>query len=138
MKPPVSQADQATSQIPLSNLQLLNEPVEISSTISENINHEEKEVNKDEAREVLRNRLQEYRQKSYSDLMELVNENRQDCYEVTAPSGTWYQLEIQFFWDDKPNGDIRVIGAVDDGGLSAFKPLCLDFIKAPDDSFVGE
>jgi hypothetical protein len=30
-----------------------------------------------------------------------------------------------------------VVVAVDDGGLSAFKPMCDDFIVAPDGSFVG-
>jgi hypothetical protein len=33
---------------------------------------------------------------------------------------------------------VHVLGAIDDGGLRAFVPLCDDFIMAPDGSFVGE
>jgi len=35
-------------------------------------------------------------------------------------------------------GDVRVLVAVDDGGMYAFKPLTDSFILAPDGSFVGE
>jgi hypothetical protein len=31
-----------------------------------------------------------------------------------------------------------VLGSIDDGGWRAFKPLCRDFIKAPDGSAVKE
>ena len=58
--------------------------------------------------------------------------------EVAAPSGNRYQIEIEVFWDDKPNGDVRVIGCIDDGGLRAYFPLAEAFIKNPSDEFVGE
>ena len=35
------------------------------------------------------------------------------------------------FWDDQEGGNMRVLGAVDDGGWRAFVPLCEDFIKTP-------
>jgi len=41
------------------------------------------------------------------------------------PSGTWYQIEIEAFWDGEPNEDIRVLGSIDDG----FSPLSEAFIK---------
>jgi hypothetical protein len=41
-------------------------------------------------------------------------------------------------WDDDYQQNIRVMGAVDDGGWRAFMPLTDSFIMAPDSSFVGE
>jgi len=58
--------------------------------------------------------------------------------ELLGESGTKYYAEIQAFWDAKPEGNIRLMVSLDDGGLRAFKPLCDSFIKAPDGSFVGE
>lgn len=60
------------------------------------------------------------------------------CGEVAGASDTKYQIEVNFDWDDRPRGDIRVIGSIDDGGWSAFLPLCDSFIMAPDGRFVGE
>jgi hypothetical protein len=57
---------------------------------------------------------------------------------VKGKSGIEYQVEIVAFWDDKPHGDLRVSGGVDDGGWRALHPLSDDFIMAPDGSFVGE
>jgi hypothetical protein len=45
---------------------------------------------------------------------------------------------VSAHWDSAPNGDVRVIGCVDDGGWRAFLPLSDSFIKAADGSFVGE
>ena len=41
-------------------------------------------------------------------------------------------------WDGKKDGNLRIIGAIDDGGLRAFIRLTEDFILTPDGSFVGE
>jgi hypothetical protein len=38
-------------------------------------------------------------------------------------SGTTYQVEVKFFWDDKQKRNIRVVGFIDDGGIRAFVPL---------------
>jgi len=58
--------------------------------------------------------------------------------EVTGTSGTHYQIEVEIFWDNKPNGNARVLGLIDDGGIRAFLPLSEDFIMTPDGSFVDE
>ena len=63
---------------------------------------------------------------------------QQDTKEVTGHSGTVYQLEFQAVWDGKKDGNLRIIGAIDDGGLRAFIRLTEDFILTPDGSFVGE
>jgi hypothetical protein len=49
-----------------------------------------------------------------------------------------WQLEVQVLWDDEPNGNVRVMVSIDDGGLRAFVPMTNDFIKAPSGEFIGE
>jgi hypothetical protein len=61
-----------------------------------------------------------------------------EVMEVVGASGTAYQVEALAFWDSGKAGNLRVIVAIDDGGLRAFKPLTTDFIMAPDGSFIGE
>lgn len=93
-------------------------------------------MDKEEARAILGKRLEEYRRRSYAELQSLLDAPER-C-EVTGDSGVWYQLEFQAVWDDKPGGDLRVMGAIDDGGLRAFFPLQEDFILTPHGRFVGE
>jgi len=93
-------------------------------------------MNKKEAKDFLIKFLDEYRAKSYSDLQYLLN--TQDTLEVSADSGGKYQVEIQAVWDDKNGGNLRVIGAIDDGGLRAFVPLTDDFIISPAGEFIDE
>jgi len=94
-------------------------------------------MDKEEARSVLAQRLSEYRAISYEELAGRLGTTETD--EVSVPSGAAYQLEFQFFWDSKPNGDIRVLGSIGDGSLRTFiNPLGDDFIVAPDGTFVGE
>jgi len=85
---------------------------------------------------VLNTSLNKYRAKSYNELQYLLNE--QDTLEVKTESGTKYQLEIQAVWDDKKDGNLRVVGSIDDGGLRAFKPITNDFIITPNGKFIGE
>ena len=47
-------------------------------------------------------------------------------------------MEILAFWDDKPNGVLRVRAALDDGGIRAYVPMIEDFLITPDGRFVGE
>lgn len=94
-------------------------------------------MDKEEARSVLARHLSEYRAVPYAELAGRIGTT--ETAEVLAPSGATYQLEFQFFWDSEPNRDIRVLGAVGDGGLRTFiNPLSDDFIVAPDGTFVGE
>jgi hypothetical protein len=93
-------------------------------------------MDKLEALGVLNDQLQPWRQRTWTELREAIG--RSQRFEVAAASGTWYQGEVQTFWDDKPEGAIRVMASVDDGGWRAFAPLTADFILAPDGTFVGE
>ncbi len=93
-------------------------------------------MDKTEAREILANKLGAYRKRSYEELLYLLD--TQDTEEIKVSSGAVYQLEFQAMWDDKEGGNLRVTGAIDDGGFRSFVPLTDDFIMAPDGSFVGE
>ncbi len=99
-------------------------------------------MNKIEASEVLKKILKNYREKTYSELMELVEEKfnlKHTHYEeVKLENGNWYQVRVNVFWDDKKIKTLRVVGSIDDGGLKAFIPQTDDFILKPDGNFIGE
>src|SRR5688572_10402491 len=93
-------------------------------------------MDKEEARQLLRDHLQIYRSRSYQDLVRLIGETQ--VAEVRGASGTDYQIEVEVQWDERPGGYIRVLGAIDDGGFRpAFLPVCDDFILAPDGTFTA-
>ena len=58
--------------------------------------------------------------------------------EHRGPSGRWYQIELLFLWDDRRDGNVRVMGSIDDGGWRAFAPVTRSFIKPPDGQSAGE
>ena len=93
-------------------------------------------MDKHEANQLLSEALAKYRAVSYSDLPARIGDAT--CTEVIGASGTSYQIEINWDWDDRPGGDIRVMGSIDDGGWRAFFPLCDSFIMAPNGRVVGE
>lgn len=93
-------------------------------------------MDKVEATKLLTNKLAEYRELSYDQLVAKIGND--DYLEVIGASGTKYQIEVQFMWYRKPGGDVRVSDGIDDGGLRAFFPLCQDFIVSPGGRFVGE
>jgi hypothetical protein len=95
-------------------------------------------LNKGEARSILAECLAGYRSRSREELAAWVSEGRVDAKEVVAPGGTKYQLEVQFVWDAKPNGSVRVIASIDDGGIRALLPMTDSFILGSDGRFVGE
>lgn len=104
-------------------------------------------MTKDEMRYVLSQHLARYRSWSYVQLAARIGE---DCcletVERTASDGTEYQMEFQVFWDDKPHGDVRVVGdlfAEPQRPLLGFIPIYTPdvtdcFIMSPGGQFVGE
>jgi hypothetical protein len=76
------------------------------------------------------------RSMSYASLADKVKRRDIETYAVEEPDGASYQLEILFLWDDKPDGDIRVMGFgfMNPSGRSVTD----DFIIAADGQFVGE
>ncbi len=93
-------------------------------------------MDKAEARSILSQHLAPLKTLPYEKLAERIGDV--EDYEVAGPSGARYQLSIQAMWDDAPNGDLRIIGAIDGGGWRAFFPLTDSFIMTPDGDLVGE
>jgi hypothetical protein len=93
-------------------------------------------MDQQEARNLLQERLSLYRWLPYAALAARLG--TEDHLEVVGPSGVNYQIEVLILWDSLPGGNVRVSGAVDDGGLRAFFPLCDAFLMAPDGTLVGE
>jgi hypothetical protein len=94
-------------------------------------------VTRTEALSLLEEELGKLRRESYNDLVGRIKtgaltETRQ------GDSGTEYQLEFTFTWDDRPGGNVRVLGSIDDGRWRAFVPITRSFIKSPDNTFVDE
>lgn len=86
-------------------------------------------MNKSEAQKILSEQLARFNSRSHSELTQLVGAEHVEAYEVRAASGTAYQVEIQFFWDDQPGETIRVAGSIDDGSFGALIPLTDSFIR---------
>jgi hypothetical protein len=93
-------------------------------------------MNNDEATSIVRQELMKYRSRPYAELRSLVG-TRVPTLVVKGASEAEYQVVVQVHWDGKPNGDIRVIGSIDDGGWRAFVPLSEDFITGPDNVISG-
>jgi hypothetical protein len=89
-----------------------------------------------EALAVLRAELQRYRDRSYTELVAILDSPM--TIELAGPSGIRYQVEIEVFWDGPKGQNIRVMGAIDDGGWRAFSPLSESFIMSPTGTFIGE
>jgi hypothetical protein len=86
------------------------------------------------ATELIKDELQRLRLLNYSELVRLIGEDQ-----ISTPLGSdgkEYQMEVDVFWDEEKGGDVRVIVAVDDGGLRAFVPLTSDFIMRSDGTLV--
>lgn len=93
-------------------------------------------MSQDEAKEILARELNVYRKRQYNELLYLLKS--QDTKQIVAASGKTYQLEFQAVLDDTKNKDLRVMGAIDDFGFSAFAPLTEDFIITTEGRFIGE
>ena len=88
-----------------------------------------------EAQFLLTEKLAEYRRQSYAELVAKIDND--EYVQIAGSSNTEYQIEIQFMWDDKENGELRVLAGIDDGTLrGAFRPVCEDFIMSPDGNFI--
>ena len=83
-------------------------------------------MDRSEALKLLNAKLDDYRKLSYAEATARIG--HEEVVEVTGPSGTPYQIDIQITWDGKPNGDVRVLGAIDDGRWRAFLPLSSDVL----------
>jgi hypothetical protein len=86
-------------------------------------------MNREEARRLLGVELDQLEQLGYERLAARIGEVT--TYERPAATGGTYQLELQLFWDGRPNGAIRLLGSIDDGGPRALLPLTDSRIVQP-------
>jgi hypothetical protein len=86
-------------------------------------------MDKSEASKLLNEQLARFG--SYSEVLPLVESQGIETLELRGGSGATYQIEIQFFWDDKQSRRVRVVGSIDDGGFRAFFPLTQTLLVSP-------
>jgi hypothetical protein len=94
-------------------------------------------MDRGEAQAIIAAELTELRRTTYSALVERLL-GKQETFDRVGASGARYQVEIQAVWDDTPDGNLRVLVAIDDGSWRAFAPLSDSLILAPDGTFVDE
>jgi ribosomal protein S8 len=80
-------------------------------------------MDKKEAITILEEHLVRFSRRDYRELAVLVEEKHIDTFEALGNSGTRYQVEIQFLWDDQSGGLIKIFGSVDNGGIRSYFPL---------------
>lgn len=108
-------------------------------------------MNHDEMHRILSEHLAKFGTWSFAQLAERVERDRRthdclDCSEGVAPDGTEYVIEINAYWDDKHEGNVRVCGDISAtpqrplwGFIPIYMPDATDsFIMAPDGRFIGE
>lgn len=93
-------------------------------------------MDKTEAREILEDEAWALGQLTYEQLRSYYRTPR--AFVRKGASGVTYHIEEQSFLDDSRTGNLRVVISIDDGGMSAFKPMTSDFIVTSDDSHLGE
>ena len=83
-----------------------------------------------EAKSILAKELSEFAVHPYDKLIQSIN--HPEVKNVVGDSGANYQIEINVFWDSKPDGNLHVMASIDDGGRRAFIPLTDSLIIKPD------
>ena len=87
----------------------------------------------EEAKNVLRTEFLKLEAAGYAELVGRLA-GKQERWEVAAPSGARYRVELEGFWDDEVHRDLRVVASIDDGGLRAFLPFTDAFTISPSGS----
>lgn len=86
-------------------------------------------MDRNEANAIIHNYLDDLEATGYAALIRRVKEDQ--AFERLSNTGATYQLEVSILWDDKPNGAIRILVSIDDGGLRAFLPLTASRLVEP-------
>ena len=82
------------------------------------------QFDKKEAADLLRTEMDQYRHRSKAEMAIMIGETV--AVERLGPSGHNYILELQVYWDGPSHKRVRLSGAIDDGGVHSFFPLCED------------
>ena len=77
--------------------------------------------NKEEARNELRRIVSAHEGRPYAFWVEHVAQTKR--LEFRSSTATSYQATIEAVWDAEPGGAVRVLVALDDGGMGAYYPL---------------
>jgi hypothetical protein len=93
-------------------------------------------MEKEEAINILEDKLNEYRKLSYSELVRKIG--KVETFEGESLKGERYQIEVEFFYDGREETDLRVAGMISYSFWTDFSPGCSDFIIAPNGKFIGE
>lgn len=89
-------------------------------------------MNKEEARDVPEKHVTPFIQRAFSQLAMLAESKHIDLLEATGPGGVRYQIEIQYLWDHRPGGAVRVLASIDDGGFfTSILPLTHSWLTEP-------
>jgi hypothetical protein len=93
-----------------------------------------------EARELLATEIAKYRDKPYAELAAMIDDSDHPAFALVGPSGSEYWVDIEAFWDgfDSSSNVVRLRGAICGGGIDYQVPVCNDFLKAEDGTFVDE
>lgn len=80
-------------------------------------------------KQLLKRELQAIEKKDFSDLTIKADAEAYDRYQLTEGDGKKYEVEIQYYWDDKEKKNIRVIGSINSSkSLFAFFPVSLGLL----------
>lgn len=94
-------------------------------------------MDKKEAINIIEKELSNLRSKSYLELRKMIS----DDPIVKEIKSEYYQkckIEITALWDDEPNGNIRIIGSINDLNCRSLRPLSKNFIISPSGDLLYE
>ncbi|HEY7731875.1 MAG TPA: hypothetical protein VH950_13420 [Gaiellaceae bacterium] len=84
----------------------------------------------DEAKGILRSEFLKLRALGYEALVDRL-EGKKEQVDVTGSTGADYHVELEAFWDNREERQLRVVASIDDGGLRAFLPFTESFSIDP-------
>lgn len=78
-------------------------------------------MNRKDAKLLADGKISELELKPYATFLDKIG--TVDTLSVDSSDGGSYNIEIQYFWDNKPNESIRILVSVDYGGWSTIFPV---------------
>ena len=91
---------------------------------------------------IIEKKLEKYRKMSFAELQKVKPKLLHDRH-GTPGHKDFYQYEIEIFYNGGPRPffprNIRIVGSIDDGSEYLSRhPISRDFIKTPQNTFIGE
>jgi hypothetical protein len=82
------------------------------------------------SKKLITQELNAFATRRYDELVALIGHD--DVKILKGWSGITYQIETSVFWESQPDGSLRIVASIDDGGWQAFVPLTYSAIMKPD------